>query len=104
MSNQSSRGAKWQALRRSVLERDGWICSACGNHLEDNHPNPAHDATADHIVSKDDARRRGWTEAETDTPSNLTAMCRKCNGTKQDAPLLRVDWFNPRWFAEGFAA
>lgn len=96
MSNQSSRGAKWQALRMTVLERDGWVCSACGNHLEENHPDPAHDATVDHVIAKENGGR--------DVPENLVAMCRRDNGIKQDAPLLRVDWFNPRWFAEGFAA
>lgn len=28
---------------------------------------------------------------------NLQALCRECNGRKQDKTLTRVTWFNPRW-------
>lgn len=83
MSRQSSRGAAWNRLRLSVLERDGWVCAYCGKSLEGD------DATADHVVPKPAGGR--------DELSNLVAACRTCNGRKQDRVLERLNWVNPRW-------
>ncbi len=96
MSRQSSRGAKWERLKPLVWKRDNWTCTSCGNWLEREHPDAAHDATVDHVTPK--------TAGGRDELDNLTAMCRRCNGIKQDKAVVRVDWYNPRWFPERFAA
>lgn len=85
MSRQSSRGAAWNRLRLSVLERDGWVCAYCGKQLEGD------DATVDHVIAK--------AAGGTDDAANAVASCRRCNGRKQDKALLRVTWINSRWLA-----
>lgn len=83
MSQHSSSGPEWDALRLRVLDRDGWMCSYCGKHLE------GRDATADHLLAKANGGE--------DTMTNLIAACRSCNGTKGANELVRVSGFNPRW-------
>ena len=83
MSQQSSRGAAWEALRLKVLERDAWTCMYCGKHLE------GRDATADHILAKENGGK--------DEMSNLLAACRTCNGTKSDKMVVRMPWYNKTW-------
>lgn len=83
MSQQSSKGASWDRLRLKVLNRDNWVCSYCGKHLE------GADATADHIIAKNNGGE--------DRLDNLVAACRKCNGTKQDRVLVRMPWYNKDW-------
>ena len=84
MSEQSSRGAAWQKVRLAVLDRDGWICTACGKPLD------GPDATVDHVIPKN--------LGGTDDEDNLVAMCRTCNGRKSDRiEPIRQNWFNPRW-------
>jgi len=83
MAKDSSRGAAWEKLRVKVLNRDNWVCSYCGKHLEGS------DATADHIIAKANGGE--------DRLDNLIAACRKCNGTKQDRVLIRMPWYNKEW-------
>ncbi len=83
MSKQSSHGTTWNRLRLAVLERDGWVCCDCGKGLEGD------DATADHVIPKAAGGR--------DELSNLRALCRACNGKKQDKTLVRLNWVNTRW-------
>lgn len=83
MSKLSSKGKAWETIRLSVLNRDGWRCAVCGKPLE------GQDATVDHIVPKAAGGR--------DELSNLISMCRKCNGIKSDALVLRQTWVNKRW-------
>lgn len=78
-------GPGWQAQRIRVLDRDGWICTACGKALD------GADATVDHIDPQALNRGRDYTDDE------LAAMCRSCNSRKQDRVLVRMAWFNPRW-------
>lgn len=79
MSQHSSRGASWEALRKAALERDGYVCVYCG-----------HEATeADHVVAK---AMGGKDELE-----NLVAACKPCNSKKQARALVRNSGFNPRW-------
>lgn len=96
MSKLSSWGARWQELKRRIFDRDGSACSSCGSRLESEHPDASHGATVDHIVPK--AAGGG------DEENNLTAMCRRCNGIKQDKAVVRVGWYNPRWLPERAAA
>lgn len=79
MSQHSSRGAAWEALRKAVLERDSYLCVYCGRDA----------TTADHVVPK-------ALEGK-DEMSNLVASCLECNGRKSDSVLLRSSGFNPRW-------
>lgn len=83
MSQHSSRGPEWDALRLRVLNRDGWICAYCGKALEGS------DATADHVIPKDAGGE--------DDEANLVAACRSCNGTKTNKVLVRMPWFNTAW-------
>lgn len=52
----------WRALRRKVLERDGWRCTKCGRagKLEVDHRVPVHEGGAD-------------------TMQNCRALCRTCH-------------------------
>ena len=86
MSKHSARGAAWEAQRKRVLDRDGWVCTSCGKALE------GADATVDHIEPIADDPDRIYEDHE------LASMCRRCNGIKQDRVLVRLAWFNPRWF------
>jgi 5-methylcytosine-specific restriction protein A len=83
MAKGSASGAEWDALRLKVLNRDGWVCTSCGKHLEGS------DATADHIT----ARANGGPDALW----NLVAMCRSCNAQKGARVLVRQNYFNPKW-------
>ena len=85
MSKHSARGKGWDDQRRRVLNRDGWICTACGRHLEGD------DATVDHVDPI--AHNTGKTYRD----DELVSLCRVCNGRKQDRLLIRHDWWNPRW-------
>ncbi len=96
MSKHSSRGRKWAALRLAVLERDSWICTYCGAHLEDGHADPGRRPEVDHVVPVVQGGR--------DVADNLVAACKSCNGSKSDQSLVRITSYNPRWFPNGFAA
>lgn len=95
MSDDSSRGSAWQALRLACLNRDGWTCQHCHKHLEGD------DATADHIVSKAQWRREGR-PGTPDTLDNLIALCRSCNSSKgdRDPTGIRINYYNPRWLPQ----
>ena len=58
------------ALRRQVLERDGWRCVYCGIDLR----NPATRPTADHIVPRE--------HGGLDVMENLVAACFRDNRAK----------------------
>lgn len=83
MSQHSSRGAKWEALRKAVLERDAYIC----------HYDQAMATTVDHLIPK--------SQGGEDTMDNLVACCVRCNARKGAKRLLRESWLNPRHFPDG---
>ncbi len=88
MSQHSSKGAGWDELRLSILDRDGWVCQLCGKELVGS------DAHADHIVPK----RPPFNG--TDDPANLRAACADCNKRRNgEDDLVRETWLSPRWFA-----
>lgn len=89
MSKYSASGAAWQAQRLRVLNRDGWVCSACGKALE------GADATVDHILPVALNPDHDYTDDE------LVSMCRRDNGLKADKVNARLAWFNPRWLPDG---
>ncbi|WP_369128043.1 HNH endonuclease [Microbacterium plantarum] len=82
MSQQSSRGARWERLKPLVWEGDGWACTSCGNWLEREHPNPAHDATVDHVIAKAAGGR--------DELDNLTACA--AAATESSRTRLSSEW------------
>lgn len=81
MSSHSSKGTEWEALRKQVLERDGYLCQLCKVAQAD---------TVDHIVPK----ARGGE----DNMANCVAACRSCNGRKGARVLQRTPYRSPRWF------
>lgn len=95
MSQYSARGAAWQAQRRRVLERDGYVCAYCGNWLEDNHADPTHKATVDHIEPVALQSGHDYQDHE------LVSACLRCNGQKQDRRLVRSVYWNRRWLPDG---
>lgn len=79
MSQHSSRGPAWEAVRKACLERDGYVCHMCGGPAD----------TADHIIPASMGGK--------DLLENLLAACRSCNGRRQDKLLVRISFVNPRW-------
>lgn len=76
---------EWKRLRKAVLNRDGWRCTACGKPVEGS------DATVDHIVP--------YSGPESNVMHNLATLCRSCNSTKQARTRARINWFNRKWLA-----
>lgn len=73
-------GSQWEKLRKLVIERDKGLCQIC---LKQGRYTPGKDV--DHIISKAEAKRRGWTQAQTDALSNLAYACRPCHLAKTEA-------------------
>ncbi len=75
---------EWREARakaRTILEP---VCVVChkdliGSDFTIDHINPPRGGQPDHSIE------------------NLQAMCRECNGRKQDRTLVRVQWLNPKW-------
>lgn len=78
-SPHTSRGAAWNKLRQTVLERDHHTCAYCGREA----------TTVDHVIAKANGGK--------DTLSNCVAACNECNGRKSDKPLIRNNWYNRDW-------
>lgn len=70
-------GADWRRRRKRVLERDAYTCQP---HLRQGLYRKADDV--DHVVSKAEAARMGWTEEQIEDDSNLQAICRQCHKHK----------------------
>ena len=67
MAKESKRDGRWKKLRLTILNRDGWTCTYCGDAANE----------VDHIIPL----KRGGS----DDPDNLTSACRTCNIRKKDA-------------------
>jgi 5-methylcytosine-specific restriction endonuclease McrA len=65
LSKRAIGSGKWQKLRITVLDRDGWTCASCNR--------PAH--TVDHIIP----RVKGGDMWALD---NLQSLCKPCNSRK----------------------
>lgn len=70
-------GAQWEKVRAKVMGRDGGLCQVC------KRAGRLRAATqVDHITSKAKARALGWSQAKTDHPDNLQAICTPCHDQK----------------------
>lgn len=85
MSQHSSRGRQWNAIRQQVLERDGHVCVVPGCNAIATH--------VDHIVPK--------SLGGTDDLDNLQAMCRPHNLKKGTKVLMRQNYFDTEFFPSG---
>lgn len=70
-------GAEWERTRKRILRRDKGLCQP---HLKQGKYRPA--KQVDHIVSKAEARRRGWTEEMIEADENLQSICDDCHKQK----------------------
>lgn len=85
MSQYSSSGPEWQALRLQVLARDNWTCTWCSAHLD------GADATVDHLTPK--------ANGGLDSLMNCVASCRSCNGARGAKELVRQASWNPKYLS-----
>ena len=70
-------GYEWDKIRLLILERDAGNCQCpecLGGAKRIRKAREVH-----HIVSKAEAKRRGWTEEQIDAPSNLQAVNVECH-------------------------
>lgn len=89
MSRYTPSGAEWQAQRLRVLNRDGWVCQACGVVLE------GADATVDHVDPISLDPEHDYSDDE------LTSLCRSCNSRKGSRLSVRLEYASPRWLPGG---
>lgn len=73
-------GKEWDKVRKVVMERDGGICQVC---LKASRFGIIAQAV-DHIVSKAKCAAQRWSQARTDHPNNLQAICRSCHDIKTE--------------------
>lgn len=85
MSRSDLGTSQWKAQRLRVLNRDSWTCTACGKHLVGD------DATVDHCLPVAVSGKTEYADSE------LTALCRACNGLKSDRLSVRMPWRNGRF-------
>ncbi|PYY63347.1 hypothetical protein DEJ30_13955 [Curtobacterium sp. MCPF17_003] len=87
MSQHSSKGTEWEALKLRVWQRDDYRCVYCGVDLDaTNGPNGR---TVDHLLSK--------ANGGLDTMDNCVSACRSDNSSKGVRDLVRRAWVNPNW-------
>lgn len=67
---------RWQQTRKRILERDCYLCK-CDECKRTGALKPANEVN--HIVSKAEAKRLGWTRQQTDAESNLHAINADCH-------------------------
>ena len=69
-------GWEWQQLRSRILSRDMGLCKI-------KRPGCTFVAReVDHIIGKEQARSRGWTDEQIDAESNLQSACTRCHTAK----------------------
>lgn len=79
-------GVPWENFtREEVFERDGWVCSLCGDPIDPElaHPHPR-SASLDHVVPM--ARGGGHVKANT---AAAHLVCNLSKGARVDASLAR---------------
>lgn len=92
-------GWQWERLREQILRRDCYLCQCVHCKAEGR---TAIATQVDHIISKDKAKRQGWSAAQIDAPSNLQAINAECHKRKtmeergaepKDRPTIGLDGF-----------
>jgi 5-methylcytosine-specific restriction protein A len=69
--------AEWRKKRERILHRDSGLCQPCLKH------GIVHCGDeVDHIVSKAEAKRLGWTREQIEDDSNLQAINSECHKEK----------------------
>jgi 5-methylcytosine-specific restriction protein A len=92
-------GTAWDKLRKLVLRRDCYLCQC--KHCKAKHRTLS--ATeVDHVISKAEAKRRGWTQRQTDNPNNLAAINAYCHKRKTAAEQGRTLIDKPMIGADGY--
>lgn len=95
-------GAAWDKVRLIVLRRDNGLCMCdrCqGGKLRATIATEVH-----HIVSRAEAKRRGWTQAQTDAMSNLASVNSDCHKRLDAAAQGRAYRPKTRIGLDGFPA
>ncbi len=70
-------GSQWVKIRKLVMARDKGLCQPCAKESRVTRA-----TQVDHVVSKAEAVRRRWTQAQVDDPANLQAICTPCHDRK----------------------
>ena len=71
--------AKWEAVRKVIIARDKGLCQMC---LREGRVTQGRDV--DHMKSKAECVRLGWSRAQMDEPSNLWYLCQACHRVKTE--------------------
>lgn len=86
-------GKEWEALRKQVIQRDKGLCQPC---LRKGIVTKFY--AVDHITSRAQAKRLGWSKERTEHPSNCQCICDPCHlqkteeeqGKTKRAPLPQI--------------
>lgn len=80
--SRQSRGydSLWEKVRKQVIARAKGLCEKC-----EREGKVSRGRDVDHVVSKANAERLGWTRAKTDHPNNLQLLCEPCHKAKTAA-------------------
>lgn len=70
-------GAEWEKIRKLAIARDKGLCQPC---LREDRVTMFQ--SVDHVVSKAEAAKRGWSQAQVDALSNLQCICEPCHKAK----------------------
>jgi 5-methylcytosine-specific restriction protein A len=72
-------GRAWDIKRLQILRRDKYLCQ-CRHCKAEGRITPA--SEVDHIVSKAEAKRLGWSDERTESDSNLQSINHDCHERK----------------------
>ena len=70
-------GAAWDKQRKRILARDKGICQPC---FKQGYLHPG--TEVDHIISKAQAKLKGWSRQQTDADDNLQCINSECHKRK----------------------
>ena len=70
-------GTAWDKLRTRILKRDSFLCQC--DRCKGGEMRTTLATEVNHIVSKAEAERLGWTAVQVDHPSNLQAINHDCH-------------------------
>lgn len=90
-------GAKWDKTRARILKRDCGICQPCLKR------GILHVGTeVDHIISKANAKKIGWTEEQIEADSNLQTICHDEHKRKTAEEQGKALWPKVKIGVDGF--